>query len=498
MCRLLKKIMTVFKRALTSAILVFFCLLTPVLFLNCAPIGKPHRPDTKASLGSTTSTTLRPQPTPSPTPQSTPSPQPSPSPITSPLPSPRPSPSPQISPTPRPSPSPTPRPSPSPSPIPTPSPTPQPSPSPSPFHVVPWPAFNKFYSGVSHIKGRYSFQTQNFLIEGADRLINFGIKGVFFYLVPDYSKGYPANGGVAWPSPAVSNLRALSRTAPYTNTLSKNFELILLTTYEFSVPLFSNQSGWENSVENEIYLLTKALINDYTNSHKTFVIKNWEGDWHTISPDQTNQHAPLDKLEWMKKWFQARQRGITRARNELGEKNVRVFHALEVNRVLDADRGLDRLINKVAPHVASDLIAYSSYDALYDSTSNTESKLRQNINKALGIINNYAQDPLNLGTKRIVITEYGLAENQSHALTPSVMANTMLSASKNYGIFGSFIWQLFDNECTTPSGAQMGDNLVALPPGHPDRPRNQDCRGFWLVLPDGNINSNMVNIIKNY
>ena len=59
---------------------------------------------------------------------------------------------------------------------------------------------------------------------------------------------------------------------------------------------------------------------------------------------------------------------------------------------------------------------------------------------------------------------------------------TILQTSQAAGIFGAFMWQVFDNECTQSDGADFPTDTS---PGDALRPTNSQCRGVWLVRPDG-------------
>ena len=71
-----------------------------------------------------------------------------------------------------------------------------------------------------------------------------------------------------------------------------------------------------------------------------------------------------DRCKGFVHWLTARQRGVARARSETRATQCRVYHAAEVNRVWDSTRGIPTLTTHVLPHVAVDLISWSSYDGM--------------------------------------------------------------------------------------------------------------------------------------
>ena len=118
---------------------------------------------------------------------------------------------------------------------------------------------------------------------------------------------------------------------------------------------------------------------------------------------------------------------------------------------------------------------------------------RQAFKEALQTIDKLAPDPVRLGKRRILVSEYGLYENQLSGGT-SWRSKAILSTASNAGIYGAFLWNLYDNECVQPNGQAA---LVDAPVGNPARPRDGNCRGLWVVRPDGS-NSAVLGVLKKY
>jgi hypothetical protein len=210
------------------------------------------------------------------------------------------------------------------------------------------------------------------------------------------------------------------------------------------------------------------------------VLKDWEGDWIGLQGYDTSVNVADTMVASMISWLSARERGVSRARQDSATSGVSVLNAVEVNRVLDTQQGLTRVINAVVPKVNPDMVTYSSYDSTtgqnQDSTSLTNS-----LNQALQIIKQFAPDPLGLGDRRILISEYGLFEN-SYGNEAVWRTQTILSTAKAAGIAGAFLWNVFDNECKLANGQTAP---VGATPGAPSRPTDAQCRGLWIVRPDG-------------
>src|SRR5262249_45817032 len=102
------------------------------------------------------------------------------------------------------------------------------------------------------------------------------------------------------------------------------------------------------------------------------------------------------------------------------------------------------------------------------------------MNQALNAIKSLTPDPLGLGSHRILISEFSLSENVFPAET-IWRSQTILQTSKSAGLLGAFLWQIYDNNCKTSSGAYY--------PAHFScgglRVTNSQCRGQWPARPGG-------------
>lgn len=344
-----------------------------------------------------------------------------------------------------------------------------------------------FQAGIAHVEGNYGFTQDNFLVEGTNRISTFGSDAIFIYMEPQFRSRYPNKSNApSWPAGTPSTLTELAQTAPYQAVLGMPFKTFVITAYAFTtmddVENFAADPDAAALEEQEFYDLTRYLYMTYAGTGKTFILKHWEGDFIGLQGFDTTKDISPTMVDAMNIWLKARQRGISRARNDAGNPSgVGVFHAVEAARVLDYSRsGLTRVINAVVPVVKPDMVSYSSYEASLAGTdaASTASIIRE----ALDVIKSMAPDPLGLGNKRIFISEYGLFENEHPADEVVWRTNTILQTSQAAGIFGAFMWQVFDNECTQSDGA---DFPVDTSPGDALRPTNSQCRGVWLVRPDG-------------
>jgi len=351
-----------------------------------------------------------------------------------------------------------------------------------------------FMAGVSHINGTYRFTDNNYLLEGAQKISDLGSSSIFIYLTPWFRGEYPDEAKTNWPASNPADLQGLAQTGPFDQVFHLPFKTIVMTAFTFAnadqVQGIAQAQSRLSAEENEFYQLTKYLYSHFTGSGKTFVLKNWETDGFAAFLGNTTGDIPQNVIDDLVAWLSARQRGVTRARDEAHDSSVLVLNGAEVNRVLDyAQNGLKRVINAVVPQVNADMLTYSSYDAMVYG-SDVQS-VQQSLGQALQTIEKLAPDPQGLGNRRILISEYGLFETEQPGDT--WRADAVLSTAKNAGIFGAFLWNLYDNECK-----QNGQYLpVATAPGDALRPTNAECRGLWVVRPDGSTSS-VLDVIKKY
>ena len=351
-----------------------------------------------------------------------------------------------------------------------------------------------FAAGISHIDGKYRFTQNNYLLEGAQKISALGSSSIFIYLTPSFRSDYPDETSTTWPASDPAGVDGLAQTGPYDQVFHLPFKTIVMTTLTFAnadrVQGIAQSQDRLHAEENEFYQLTKYLYSRFSGSGKTFVLKNWETDGFAAFLGSTTGDIPQNVVADLIAWLSARQRGVTRARNEAHDSSVLVLNGAEVNRVLDyAQNGLRRVINAVVPQVNADMLTYSSYDAMvYGSDAPS---VQQRLTQALQTIEKLAPDPQRLGNRRILISEYGLFENEQPGDT--WRADAVLSTAKNAGLYGAFFWNLYDNECKL--NGQYAP--VASAEGNPLRPTDAQCRGLWVVRPDGSTSS-ALDVIKKY
>lgn len=317
--------------------------------------------------------------------------------------------------------------------------------------------------GVAHAAGRYNFTGEDYLNEGADRLLELGTRVIkVFFLPRNVQSVYPFNSD--W-SPATEDVVELARRPYFQELFAKPFStfILVITPVTGSSQFLDGLTREEAAAESDqMYRLAKYLLATYANTGKTFILQNWEGD-HLLYQGLAAGAAPGEvRIQGMIDWWNARQDGVRQARQEVGEHGASVLHAAEVNFVEDSRLGKVTATNNVLPFTKCDLYSYSSWDL--DFTP-------QQLTRALDYLESKAPDNRRFGRLNIYLGEFGVAKDHgAFEGNRFERIRQIMEAALGWGVRYAVYWQVFCNEAfQTYSG----------------RPRNQDLWGFWLIRPDG-------------
>jgi PAS domain-containing protein len=317
--------------------------------------------------------------------------------------------------------------------------------------------------GVAHAGGKYNFTSEDFLNEGADRILELGSRVLKIFLVPsNIQNTYPFNSD--W-SPAATDVVELAQRPYVQEVFAKPFSTFMLVVTPVTVaPQFlDGLTRDEAAAEREqMYRLAKYLLTTYANTGKTFILQNWEGDHLFRQGLATGEEPDAVRIQGMIDWWNARQDGVRQARKEVGEHGVTVLHAAEVNALQRAMDGKISATNDVVPFTRCDLYSYSSWDLGF-----TPDKLVQ----ALDYLESKAPDNRRFGRRNLYLGEYGLGKDSGVPEGERFeRIRQLMEAALGWGVRYAVYWQVYCNEAVhTYTG----------------RPRNRDLRGFWLVRPDG-------------
>jgi len=326
--------------------------------------------------------------------------------------------------------------------------------------------------GVVHVAGRYHLTDKDFLSEGADEILALGARviKVWFYGKDDKrpAGSYPYNSN--WPK--VESLVEGAQSPYYKALFEKPFH-----TYVLMVTSLGRDDGyWRNGIteaqkqdeRRQFYELARYFLTAYKGTGKTFVLQHWEGDW-MVRGSFNGRADPTDEaLHNMVEWLNARQDGVDRAKREVGQHGVRVYHAAEVNRVVSSMRdGSPNMVNRVLPHTHVDLVSYSAWD------SATAHYADPNVLRdALDFIAAHVPDSQDFGSHNVYLGEFGMPENSFSLEQIQTAVPNAVQTGQEWGCPYLLYWQLYCNE--------QKDASVS-----PPVKSNDAVRGFWLIRPDG-------------
>jgi hypothetical protein len=315
--------------------------------------------------------------------------------------------------------------------------------------------------GVAHAAGRYNFTRDDFLNEGAGRILELGSRVIKVFLVPRSLRDlYPFNSD--WP--VTDDVVEVAAHPHFQDLFAKPFSTFVLVIgpYHDVAQLLDGIDESEAARErDQMYRLASYLLTAFAGTDKTFVLQNWEGD-HMLRAGLPIGVAPsATRLQAMADWLNLRQDAVTQARQEVGERRVTVLHATEVNLLLHAMEGRATLTNDVLPLTHSDLYSYSSWDMDFTPAS---------LVAALDYLAARAPDSGRFGARNVMIGElglgktYGFPEEEQRYQRIHRLVDTAVAWGARYVIY----WQVYCNEVLRP---------------YQGRPRGMHLQGFWLIPP---------------
>lgn len=339
--------------------------------------------------------------------------------------------------------------------------------------------------GATHSQGGYTFSTyhaggyNDYLNEGAAELTRLGTRVIKVWFHPNAQAFYPfTRPGYAYinQSDTDNRLVALAQSVQYAALFSNpnftTYMLEILPNNAANALVFQDgMTAAEIDQERRAMKnLATYLLATYGSTGKTFILQNWEGD-HMLRGCCGTIPVPADQqiaILGMRDWINARQIGVTQARELYPNATAKVVHAAEVNLVYGAATGNPdgaTMVNDVVPFTNCDLYSYSMWD-----TSNVPS----NLTTALDYLETKAPDSAIYGKFNIYIGEFGSGENEAHAGDGNAqkeLIRRLTETAIGWGVRYLVYWQTYDNYL---------DGVSDSP-----NPPNSAFRGIWLVRPDG-------------
>jgi hypothetical protein len=324
--------------------------------------------------------------------------------------------------------------------------------------------------GTTHVGGKYWLTDAPYLLEGCNQIRNMGLNSVKLWFYKDTWE-YPYNSD--WGNTLDMTLSELAAHPYFKACFEMPFTTIFLSTGTAPRCGVGQINDDLEQEAKEIYELARYLLETYASRDITFVIQNWEGDWLLRGnyADWNRTGVPEDveeRLSYMKKFFSVRQEAVSRARNEVKGGKCRVLHAVEVNKVIDGMKSIPTLTSHVLPYIEADMVSWSTYDAMGDTTGLLMYRGIDFIREKM-VPTEYA------GEKVVMIGEIGFRENMLEEAFVKGSWDTFMGVFLAQEMPYVLHWELYCNEPKDKTLRHVfGENR-----------KTEEMRGYWLIRPDG-------------
>lgn len=370
--------------------------------------------------------------------------------------------------------------------------------------------------GSTHTSGRYYFGEEDFLNEGAERMLSLGSSSIKVWLSAKPQESYSYNS--EWPAnigqpDGPQSLLEILLLPYYQEFLEKDFQVFVFEAIEFG-PFRSGGGAelttiWKDGlspaekerVEDQFYELTRYLQTRFAHTGKTFVLQNWEGD-NALRAWETPPAELPAAIQGMIDWSNARQDGISRARQEAGDMGVTVAGALEITRIPAGGEVFDHklVVDEVVPYTHMDLYSLSTWGTRLPGEE-------QELLAKLAYYKDKAPDSALYGADNLMLGEFGAYEttynkpesfpqnnyeatlslgrdnefNETTGRAQLVANRKQLEYALQMGVRFALYWELYDN------GLKDGIALDSLTPDERGYKvaRMDQLRGVWLIRQDG-------------
>lgn len=207
-------------------------------------------------------------------------------------------------------------------------------------------------------------------------------------------------------------------------------------------------SNWRDGYSEQERVEDSTLISDLTiylreefhGSGKRFFLGHWEGDWYLL-PDYNVDYQPTEtSIQGMIEYYNSRQNALEVAKTRTAQSDVEIYQYAEVNRVVDAMEGKNRLTNRVLPYSNVDYVSYSAYDG--------QMKSRQEFHDILDFIEQHLPEKEDIKGTRVFIGEYGrpakafgYSKSEHEKVNREIMRNAI-----SWGAPFVLYWEMYNNE----------------------------------------------------
>lgn len=335
----------------------------------------------------------------------------------------------------------------------------------------PIPADLRQRLGATHYGGKYHLTHEPYLLEGCQALLKLGL-GVAKLWFGNDLPGYGFHSD--WKLSKSDRLVDVAQHPYFTQAFALPFSTFILEVGRVTPTKrpFPDPDNDYADDEQQCAELAAHLLTTYAKREVTFIIQHWEGDWmlRGAAGQVWEPGGPPDAKQrcvGFTRWLTARQKGVSRARAATGPSQCRVYHAAEVNRVWDLMRGIPTLTSDVLPHVALDLVSWSSYDGMSSPVQTWQ---------GLELIRHHAQPSPVFGKPVAYIGEVGKPEQGASEEQIVSWWDRALGVFFAQQIPWIVHWELYCNEPRDKTQRHAQRAYAA-----------DELRGFWLIRPDGSL-----------
>ncbi len=306
--------------------------------------------------------------------------------------------------------------------------------------------------GTQTIGPSYGLTNETRLVETASRILEMGSNILKISLDPS---SYGLNYNYTY------SHQLLESESSFKKIMEMDFNYYFFWVYapKVNVNWRDGLSASESADEyDNMYKLADYLLRNFNGKSKKFYLGHWEGDWHLIDNyNAEQQNVNAERIQGMIDWYNIRQKAIDDALAANTGSDVKVYHYIEVNRVLDAvNLNYDRVTNKVLPFSNVDYVSYSSYDATWNPAN--ASAMRANLRGALSYIEQQLKPKGNIEGKRVFIGEYGYPARNHNEANQDAYSRLVMKYALEWGCPFVLYWEMYNNE--VENGQQVGYWLI--------------------------------------
>lgn len=315
-----------------------------------------------------------------------------------------------------------------------------------------------FVLGTHAIGGEYQFTNESRLIEQSKHVRAMGSN----ILKISLGKNSPKSYGMK-PVDVKSTLELFHSNSDYKTVFDMDFKYIFAWVHSLT------NVGWKNGIDkadekvlyDEMFEFVTYLLKTYSNTGKTFMIGNWEGDWLLHKNYDRHMTPTRPHVKNMTKWFKIRQKAIDDAKKMTTHENVFVYHYIEVNLAIKGMEGEVCVSENILPKVNVDFVSYSSYEAI--KNKNFEKK-KQTLTEILNYLEGKLKPKKNLPfNRRVFIGEYGYHANKNKPQTFQKQfeeTKEIMQIALELDIPFALHWTMYNNEYTK-SGISKQMSLIS-------------------------------------